>query len=83
MTADNQPKEFHIKVNTRERQVDTPTLTYQQIVDLAYPGEQNSDQFDYKVSFVAPHQPDGIVAPSGFATIENGMKFLVGKSNRS
>jgi hypothetical protein len=76
-------EEFHIKVNTRERKVNTPTLSYQQIVELAYPGEQNSEQFDYKVSYVAPHQPDGTVAPGGFAKIENGMKFIVGKSNRS
>ena len=82
MSEKEHKEQFHIKVNTREKTVDSP-LTYAQIVELAFPGEQNSNEFDYKISYVAPHMPDGTVAPEGSIKIENGMKFVVGKSNRS
>jgi hypothetical protein len=72
---------FHIIVNARPHSVFGPNITYQQVVNLAFPNPV-SDTL-YSVHYVAPKQADGTLAEGQHVQLENGMKFDVTATNRS
>lgn len=82
---DNKPHDlnrpFHIIINARQHEVHGPTITYAQVVNLAFPN--STKDILYSVHYVAPKQPDGTLAEGQSVKLENGMKFDVTPTNRS
>lgn len=75
-------KTFHIHVNGRERTATGDSITYEQVVALAYP---NADfaSFNYEVQYTGPHVPDGSLTAGQSVPLENGLKFDVTRTNKS
>lgn len=74
-------KKFHIIINARPHEVSGPTITYIEVVQLAFPNSTN--EILYSVHYVAPKLPDGTLAEGQHVKLENGMKFDVTPTNRS
>lgn len=78
------PLVFHIIVNARPKEVTGEEyITYQQVVELAFPGANGAEDILYSVHYTAPRQADGTLAEGQHVKLENGMKFNVSKTNRS
>ncbi|HEX5538832.1 MAG TPA: multiubiquitin domain-containing protein [Methylophilaceae bacterium] len=74
-------KSFDIVVNgTQERWTDH-RITYEQVVQLAFPGEPQ--EFLYTVTYANVHGKDGSLAAGQDTNVKDGMVFNVGKTNRS
>lgn len=72
---------FNIIINARPHQVEGPTITYQQVVSLAFPN--TSQDTLYSVHYVSPKHADGTLAEGQHVQLVNGMKFDVTATNRS
>lgn len=72
---------FHITINTRPHEVSGPSISYREVVNLAFPG--TSEDIIYKVHYAGEHHLDGILHDGEFVELENGMKFDVHATNRS
>lgn len=70
-----------IFINGKPRQFEGPTITYDDVVRLAFP----EGPFDiiYTVVYVNPHGHDGTLAPGQRTAVHNGVEFSVRKTNRS
>lgn len=55
-------------------------ITYEQVVQLAFPGETG---FLYTVTYSNVHGRDGSLAPGQQTSLKEGTVFTVGKTNRS
>lgn len=55
-------------------------ITYEQVVQLAFPGETN---FLYTVTYSNMHGKDGSLAQGQQTALKDGTVFTVGKTNRS
>lgn len=78
-----QNKTYSIIVNGRPREVSEHKLTYLQVVQLAFPGEQPSDGVVYTVTYSNPHGRDGSLVESQRVTIKNGTVFNVDRTDKS
>ena len=76
-------KTFTIIVNGRKREVTEHKLTYQQVVNLAYPDYQPEANTIYTVAYANPHGKDGILVDGQDVVVKNGMSFNVTKTSRS
>lgn len=76
-------KETTIFINTREFTVTQKILTYQELIDLAYPGDVPSTDKIYEITYSSEHGPDGKVGVGGEVKLKEGMVFNVGLTNRS
>ncbi|GIF12642.1 multiubiquitin domain-containing protein [Actinoplanes teichomyceticus] len=75
---------YKIIVNTRERTVEDRTLSFAQVVALAFPGAQGGDVV-FTVTYhraVGP-QRDGNLSEGGTVTVKNGTIFDVTRTRRS
>jgi hypothetical protein len=81
--APGQNKTFTIIVNGRQREVTGHKLTYQQVVNLAFPDDQPDPNIVYTVAYANPHGKDGTLAEGQEVQIKEGMVFNVTKTNRS
>jgi hypothetical protein len=85
MSTDNQrhghDKSFTIVVNGTQEVWTDHHITYEQAVQLAFPG--GAADLLYTVSYANPHGKDGTLAPGQQTTVKDGMIFNVGKTNRS
>lgn len=74
-------KVHEIFVNGKPRQFEGATITYDDIVHLAFP----EGPFDiiYTVVYVNPHGHDGTLAPGQRTAVHDGVEFSVRKTNRS
>ena len=79
------PHETEIIVNSRPRKVSGDTITFEQVVQLAFPGaeaEQNVIfSMTYRNAASTPHS--GELAPGGSVEIKNGTIFNVTKTIQS
>lgn len=75
-------KEFQIFVNTKPRKVLGPRITFEQVLQEAGIDLTGQDSNLYEVEWVHGNRA-GVLAPTQSVELENGMKFDVGKSNRS
>lgn len=75
-------KDFQIFVNTKPHKVMGPTVSFEQIIDLAGINLAGQDPNLYDVEWVHGKQA-GALTPGQSAPLQNGMKFDAGKSNRS
>lgn len=85
MSSNNQEhgheKSFAIVVNGTPEVWTDHIITYEQAVQLAFPG--GPADLLYTVSYANPHGKDGTLAPGQKTVIKDGMSFNVGKTNRS
>ncbi|WP_292784074.1 multiubiquitin domain-containing protein [Methylophilus sp. UBA6697] len=77
-----QPHEFNIIVNTRPKKVAGPTVSFEQILELAGIDPNTVDLSLYDVDWTHGNKA-GELNPGQSVPVENGMKFDAGKSNRS
>ena len=85
MTHDHGHKPVTIYVNTRPHGWTAKTVTFEQVVDLAYPGQPPSEQITYTVSYSRGHGGHGSGSLTAGHTVEtkDGMVFDVYQTNRS
>jgi hypothetical protein len=76
-------KTYSIVVNGRPRVVTDHKLTYLQVVQLAYPGEQPTDTIVFTVTYSHLHGRDGSLIAGQEVTIRDGMIFNVRKTDQS
>ncbi len=81
--APGHTKTYSIIVNGRPREVSDHTLTYLQVVQLAYPGEVPTETIVFTVTYSNPHGRDGSLVAGEKVTIKDGMIFNVRKTDRS
>lgn len=81
--AKDKDKTYTIIINGRKREVTDHKLTYQQVVQLAFPGGQNDANTIYTVAYANPHGKDGTLVDGQDVVVKNGMSFNVSKTSRS
>lgn len=72
-----------IVVNGRDREVRDRSLTYQQVVKLAFPNDPVEPNTVYTVAYANPHGHDGTLVDCQEVDIKKGMVFNVSKTSRS
>lgn len=73
-------KQLNIVVNGTPEVWTDNHITYEQVVQLAFPGETG---FLYTVTYSNPHGKDGSLAAGQKTPVHEGMVFTIGKTNRS
>jgi hypothetical protein len=76
-----QNKSFNILVNGTPEVWTDNHITYEQVVQLGFPGGATDHLFT--VSYANPHGQDGTLAPSQKTVVKDGVSFTVVKTNRS
>ena len=76
-------KSVKIIVNGREKTVHGPQITYEEVAELAFPGEPPTADMVYTVSYTDPKGKDDTLAPGQKTHVKDGMVFNVGRTNRS
>jgi hypothetical protein len=76
-------KTYEIIVNGRQKVVFDHKLTYLEVVQLAYPGEQPSDGVVFTVTFSNPHGKDGSMVEGDKVNVKDGIIFNVRKTDKS
>jgi hypothetical protein len=79
--APGHTKTYSILVNGTQEVWTDHRITYEQVVQLAFPGSPGDLLFT--VSYANPHGKDGTLAPGQETTVKDGMSFNVIKTNRS
>lgn len=74
-------KTFKIIVNGTPELWSGNVITYEQVVQLAFPGAPSEMLFT--VSYSSEHGKSGTLAPGGKTDVKEGMVFDVVKTNRS
>lgn len=77
-----QEREFNIIINTRPKSVPGPTVSFEQVLELAGIDPNTVDVTLYDVDWTHGNKA-GELNPGQSVEIVNGMKFDAGKSNRS
>lgn len=78
---ESQANEFEIFINSRHRKFFGPMISFAQLLQLAGV-DTSQDPALYEVEWVHG-QRAGTLVPGQSVKLENGMRFDVGKSNRS
>lgn len=81
--APGQNKTFSIIVNGRPREVADHKLTYLQVVQLAFPGEQPSDTIVFTVTYSRVHGKGGSLVEGQDVVVKDGMIFNVARTDQS
>ena len=76
-------KTYSIIVNGRPREVSEHKLTYLEVVQLAYPGEEPSDTIIFTVTYSNPHGKDGSLVAGDIVKIKDGIIFNVVRTDQS
>jgi hypothetical protein len=79
------PKTYTIYVNGQEKTITTKTVTYEQIVKLAFPDPITGQNIIYTVGYEdGPHKnPSGSLMPGGKVYVKDGMIFDVTPTDKS
>ena len=72
-----------IIVNGRQKEVTGKTISYSEVVQLAFPNDQMNDNIEYTVAYANPHGKDGTLVEGQSVHVKKGMIFNVTKTNRS
>ena len=72
-----------VYINTRRFIIEQQTLSYQELVNLAFPGEVPSPDKVYEITYSNEHGPDGMVGVGGEVKVKEEMVINVGLTNRS
>jgi len=82
MADEGRSKEFTVIVNGRPKKVETPTLTYDQVVALAFDNPPTGDNVDFSISW--RHGNDhGTLTKGQSVDVQDGMKFDVTPTDKS
>lgn len=81
--ARGQNKTVTIVVNGRPRVVTGKTVSYEEIVKLAFPDDPSNQDIDFTVAYANPHGKDGELVAGQEVHVKEGMVFNVTKTNRS
>ena len=78
-------KQFKIYVNTREKIVTSDTLSYEEVVNLAFGAVPSGDGVVVTVVFhhADQHPAEGTLLPGKTVKIKNNTRFDVEQTNRS
>jgi len=76
-------KTYTIIVNGRPREVTERKLTYLEVVQLAYPGEESSDTIVFTVTYSNPCGRDGSLVAGDEVKIKDGVIFNVVRTDQS
>ncbi|MFD0257493.1 multiubiquitin domain-containing protein [Kitasatospora indigofera] len=81
----HEPAPVTIVVNARPHTWEAKEITYEQVVDLAYPGQPPSDQDTYTVRYSRGHDGHGTgsLTAGHSVTVKKGMVFDVYRTSRS
>ena len=86
MAHEHQPpghaKSFELIVNGTPEVWTDHRISYEQVVQLAFPGGSTGDTL-YTVTFANPHGRDGTLAPGQSTEVKDGTVFNVSKTSRS
>ena len=79
------PKVYHIIVNGQKKAVTAKTVSYEEIVKLAFPNPITGPNIIYTVGYEdGPHQnPSGSLMPGGKVKVKDGMIFDVTPTDKS
>lgn len=79
------PKTYRIYVNGQEKLVTTKTVTFDQIVALAFPNPPTGQNMLYTVGYEdGPHaNPSGSLMPGGKVKVKDGMIFNATPTDKS
>lgn len=79
------PKTYTIYVNGQKKIVASKTVTFDQIVKLAYPTPPTGDNILYTISYEdgPPANPQGSLKEGGTVKVKNGMIFNVTATDKS
>ncbi len=78
-----QNKTVTIIVNGRPREVTGKSISYEEVVQLAYPDDPSNQNTDFTVAYANPHGRDGELVAGQEVHLKEGMVFNVTKTNRS
>ena len=81
--APGQNKTVTIIVNGRPRNVTGKSVSYEEIVKLAFPDDPSNQDIDFTVAYANPHGKDGELVSGQDVHVKEGMVFNVTKTNRS
>lgn len=81
--APGQNKTHTIVVNARPREVTGPSVSYADVVMLAFPNDASNQDSDFTVAYANPHGKDGTLVAGQEIHVKEGMVFNVTKTNRS
>lgn len=81
--APDQNKVATIIVNGRPREVPNKSISYEEIVKLAFPDDPSNQDIDFTVAYANPHGKDGELVAGQEVHVKEGMVFNVTKTNRS
>ncbi len=76
-------KTVTIIVNGRPREVTGKSISYEEIVKLAFPDDVSNQDIDFTVAYANPHGKDGELVAGQEVHVKEGMVFNVTKTNRS
>lgn len=79
--APGQNKTYSIIVNGRPREVKEHKLTYLELVQLAYSGEQASENIVFTVTYSNPYGRDGSLVEGQSVVIKDGTIFNVRRTD--
>lgn len=79
------PKAYTIYVNGQKKVIATKTVTFDEIVKLAYPTPPTGDNILYTISYEdgPPANPQGSLKEGGKVKVKNGMIFNVTATDKS
>jgi hypothetical protein len=79
------PKKFIIIVNGQQKTVTTKTVTFEEIVKLAFPNPPSGQNILFTVGYEdGPHaNPSGSLLPGGKVKVKDGMIFNVTPTDKS
>lgn len=82
---EHEDRTVRIIVNTRPHQWAEKAISYEEVVELAYPGEPVSEGEDVTVSFTRGHDEkhEGSLTPNHSVKVKNKMVFDVYRTARS
>lgn len=85
VTRNAPPRKVEIRVNGRKRKVDPGLITYEAIVELAFPNVPPNPDVIYTVSFRhgPPSKPEGSLVAGQSVEVREGMIFVATPTNRS
>jgi len=81
--APGQNKVITIIINGRQREVVGKSLSYAEVVKLAFPDDPTNQDIDFTVAYASPHGKDGELVAGQEVHVKEGMVFNVTKTNRS
>jgi hypothetical protein len=84
MTAEQNTKKFEIIVNGRPRSWDEDTISYTQVVDLAFPPpHKDTEVFTVQFSHGPKENPKGSLFEGKTVEVKSGMVFDVTRTDKS